>query len=747
MRTPSALTILLTTLTTGFSAAQETDFRVRIENASQRSTLPTPFSPGVWALHSEPGALFAGGTVDRGLGLVAIAEDGNPMPLAMALAEDPMIEGSGAFTTPIHATGPAPIFPGQAYEVTIHANPSAPFLSLATMLVHSNDIFAAPSEMGIALFDSSGAPLPLGDVTQELLFWDVGSEINQAPGMGPDQAPRQSGPDTGAREGVVGVFSNTTRGIPLASSIVRVQAAMASSGMTVAVTNISAEEGAMSTPVAPVFWALHDERWSLFESGAEASAGLEMLAEDGGPGGLVAEHENAEGVGSIGAQPITQERPEAEPGPAFPGETFEFTFPLDPAYPRLSLAAMVVESNDVFLAFSPQGIPLFAPDGMVRPVEEINADIRRELAVWDAGTEANEVPGVGANQPIRQSGPNTGPDDPVDHVRLYADATNDLAGESAGGFAEVEVVHKADLTFEITVRNSSGGTAYPGLLTPVVWALHGESVSLFATGAPASAELERLAEDGDASPLSTALGSIDAVRDSGVANTPIGAEGPGPLTPGGAYTFEVTGDAEHPYLSIASMVVPSNDTFIAFDPSGVRLVAEAGEARSAEEIAADIRSALRAWDAGTERNQSGAAGPDQAPRQTAPDTGAGEGSGLVRRLEDPVWSYPAIAEVLRVSIVQVGAKAPFLRGDANEDGVVDMSDVMASLGYFFSASPRPTCMGALDTNDSGKLNIADPIYLLNFLFSGGPTIPEPFESCGDDPTPDGIECVSHAPCA
>ena len=183
-----------------------------------------------------------------------------------------------------------------------------------------------------------------------------------------------------------------------------------------------------------------------------------------------------------------------------------------------------------------------------------------------------------------------------------------------------------------------------------------------------------------------------------MANTPVGADAPGPLTAGGAYTFEVTGDADNPFLSIASMIVPSNDTFIAFGPSGVRLVTDGGEPRSPDEIAADIRAGLRAWDAGTERNQSGAAGPDQAPRQAAPDTGAAEGSGLVRRLEDPVWSYPRVADVLRVTIRRARAKEPFSRGDSNSDGVLNLSDAMASLGYFFAANPRPACMGALDAN-------------------------------------------------
>ncbi|MEM6768020.1 MAG: spondin domain-containing protein, partial [Bacteroidota bacterium] len=48
----------------------------------------------------------------------------------------------------------------------------------------------------IPLFDSAGDPV-LGDVTDQVLLWDAGTELNEQPGVGMNQAPRQSGPDTG----------------------------------------------------------------------------------------------------------------------------------------------------------------------------------------------------------------------------------------------------------------------------------------------------------------------------------------------------------------------------------------------------------------------------------------------------------------------------------------------------------------------------------------------------------------------
>ena len=109
----------------------------------------------------------------------------------------------------------------------------------------------------------------------------------------------------------------------------------------------------------------------------------------------------------------------------------------------------------------------------------------------------------------------------------------------------------------------------------------------------ASEGIEKLAEDGDPGVLVDSLQAVSGVLSAGAANTPNGSTEPGPIAPGGSYSFTVTTDGENPYLSIASMVVPSNDTFIAFDPSGIRLLSEAGESRSAEDIAADVEAQLR----------------------------------------------------------------------------------------------------------------------------------------------------------
>ncbi|MEO1273668.1 MAG: spondin domain-containing protein, partial [Myxococcota bacterium] len=307
---------------------------------------------------------------------------------------------------------------------------------------------------------------------------------------------------------------------------------------------------------------------------------------------------------------------------------------------------------DAFVAFHPQGIRLVTPDGELRTPEMVERDIMRSLASWDAGTEADEVPGVGPNQAPRQEGPNTGDDDPMSGVRLARDRTNDLAGQNAGGFIDVSIVNgEVSGDFVITITNTSDETAYPGVLTPAAWALHPGAVMFFEPGAPASPGLAMVAELGDPAMLAMELEMAGLEPD--VLNMPMPAGDeqpmPGPLMPGQSYEGTISATAGAPNFSFASMIVPSNDTFAAFGPSGIQLLDANGDPRSDEDIANDIADQLRAWDAGSEDNQAGAAGVYQAPRDNAAE-GGDEGNGMVRPLDDPTWAYPLPEDVIRITV-------------------------------------------------------------------------------------------------
>jgi 6-phosphogluconolactonase (cycloisomerase 2 family) len=669
------------------SAAQTGDapttFTVRIENISEQSALPQPLSPGVWAVHSDPAPFFTVGEPDRGDGLAAIAEDGNPAPLGAALTSQTGITTSGIFNTPVGAESPGPLLPGNTYEFTFTTTSDAPYLSLASMLVETNDVFFGPGEAGIALFDDQGNPLPARDITEELPFWDVGSERNQAPGMGPDQV-LQAGPEVGFREGGVYTQTDTTRALPLPDGIMDIEVELINDTFTFTMTNLS-PTGALTTPLSPLFYATHTSDWELFTEGAsDLGEGLEELAEDG---------DNSVLITNVDALAATDVVDSAGGLPAGTSVSFDITPTAD--YPYLTIATMVVYSNDAFLAFDPSGIALVNDLGNPRAADDIADDIVSQLAVWDAGTEANQTPAAGIYQPLI-GGPAVGPADPDNTVRRYDDTTNDLEGPFGGGFSELSIENISGTDgFTVTLTNSSNDTDFQGILTPPVWAVHTDTVGFFQIAADASAGLEALAEDGITSTLVSELEPL--------VGTDVGIVGSGavPLMATDVYTLVVTPTIDYPYLSIASMVVPTNDTFMAFGPSGIRLLDDSGDPITGTELL-DATSEFIAWDAGTERNQAGAAGPDQPPRQAGPDTGADEGDGTVRLLNnpDPVWYYPALENVLRATIIpQVEADGPgavFAATNAPEGNEVVMytQGDDGRLTYFASFATGGTGSGA-----------------------------------------------------
>lgn len=62
----------------------------------------------------------------------------------------------------------------------------------------------------------------------------------------------------------------------------------------------------------------------------------------------------------------------------------------------------------------------------------------------------------------------------------------------------------------------------------------------------------------------------------------------------------------------------------------------------------------------------------------------------------------------------------FLRGDANGDGKIDVADVVYLINYLFAGGPAPQPYQAGDANCDGTIDSADVVYLINYLFAGGP---------------------------
>jgi len=92
-------------------------------------------------------------------------------------------------------------------------------------------------------------------------------------------------------------------------------------------------------------------------------------------------------------------------------------------------------------------------------------------------------------------------------------------------------------------------------------------------------------------------------------------------------------------------------------------------------------------------------------------------------------------------------EGPFRRGDANFDGIVVIADPIYILSFLFASGSAPRCLDAADTDDNGALDLGDPIFLLNYLFAGGPIPPPPGPNVpGYDGTPgDPFRCGDPIP--
>src|SRR5215469_7780413 len=232
LRTLLLFTVIPACASAQYASERATKFTIRVENVSTPTTLklstggsaPAPTAPGLWALTDQGNPLFTPGAADRGWGLESLAEDGNPGALADYIAQHvKAVSQSGIFTTPVGDTKPGPITPGKAYEFDIAAEPGQ-VLTLAFMFGQSNDLFYAPGAKAIRLFDAQGHPMTR-EVTADLALWDAGTEVNEEPGVGPNQAPRQPAPHTGKHEHVAIVLATATHDgftYPKTSDVIRV---------------------------------------------------------------------------------------------------------------------------------------------------------------------------------------------------------------------------------------------------------------------------------------------------------------------------------------------------------------------------------------------------------------------------------------------------------------------------------------------------------------------------------------------
>jgi hypothetical protein len=140
--------------------------------------------------------------------------------------------------------------------------------------------------------------------------------------------------------------------------------------------------------VSPFWFGIHDGSFDLFDPGSPANAQIESVAELADLGPLATQfvgHGQQASLTSIDSIP-----------PFTPGESASTVLSIsDPATLRyLSYAAMVVPSNDLFIANAdPKGLALFDSAGQFLGSQTIQIFAN---SVWDAGTEVDDIFNGGA---------------------------------------------------------------------------------------------------------------------------------------------------------------------------------------------------------------------------------------------------------------------------------------------------------------------------------------------------------------
>ena len=139
--------------------------------------------------------------------------------------------------------------------------------------------------------------------------------------------------------------------------------------------------------------------------------------------------------------------------------------------------------------------------------------------------------------------------------------------------------------FSITLTNLTTGEPGMGgqIFSPPIFATHAAGLALYGVGQPATDELVLLAEGGDTSGIAALAAQVNA-------NT---VAGDGRVLPGASVTVMLTADAMHSALSLATMLVSTNDAFVA--TTNLALFDEAG-------MPISTTLELRSYDAGSEQN-------------------------------------------------------------------------------------------------------------------------------------------------
>lgn len=324
----------------------------------------------------------------------------------------------------------AAVAPGANTTFTFHAA-KGERLMLAAMYGNSNDLFFAPENPGIALFDDSGVPYT-GIIANAVKLWDNGTRVNEAPG------PNVNHPGVAQASVVTEVNGTDTEGhtYPAASTLFQVSLTFdaVQSLFTCTITNISngtANETPFSAGVFVVSNVLDGDlvmEKPFFSVDQKSGAELTKLAEDGnvdplktlvsGQTGIITSLHGAivvvytgdtnpiyqlgEKDAQLGLSALAQR---GDPAPlrtslekvpqvrkiytitetALPGESMECTYEAA-ANEKVAFATMFGYSNDWFFTNGP------ALNALTK------GDVTSKTVLLDDGTAVSQYPGAGNAQ-------------------------------------------------------------------------------------------------------------------------------------------------------------------------------------------------------------------------------------------------------------------------------------------------------------------------------------------------------------
>ncbi len=383
------------------------------------------------------------------------------------------------------------------------------------------------------------------------------------------------------------------------------------------------------TTLTPFWFGLHDGNFDLFDTGVAASTELERIAEDGN----IAPLRTLFAAQVPGGMDVVITGPANPNGPplVFPQTQGQLSFNFDETSTQQrywSFASMILPSNDAFIGNDdPRAYPLFDADGNFIVRDFIVTGDR----VYDAGTEINDeaaanVPLLGqtvANSGTTENGvvadhPGFAPNGAI--LGSFPQANFNNAGYPVVRII-VEMLPVDNRVVEVEITNLA--PAMGSLLTPFWTAFHDGTVDFVNAGEAASAPVEAIAEDGNIAPMRDWFAGAFPNGLDGVLTGPANPNGPPLFFQGQSNSLFLQLDANNPahsYFSYMSMILPSNDAFIANDNGMAYRIFENAQFQATEITI----PGSKVYDAGTEVN-------DEAPQnvpvlgQATPNTGVTEG--------------------------------------------------------------------------------------------------------------------------